>query len=86
MRAIFKDRRPGMAVAAQIAKLEKRQLRALERAFPIGTTVRFHVMYGQVNPTIGDVIGYETGSTPYLRVMMKTKKPTGRSIPVVNVW
>jgi hypothetical protein len=82
----YEQARRVVKLAKSIARLERRQERALVALFPIGTTVRCYLMHGQVNPSIGDVIAHKAGSTPYLRVRLRSTARKVRDVPAEDVW
>ena len=70
---------------AKIERAEKEMERALERAFPIGTRIRCTIMYGQITPSTGEVIGHQGGRHAYLTVRLNSRTQEVRAVPVENV-
>ena len=69
----------------KIEQAEKEMEKALERAFPIGTRVRCTIMYGQITPSTGEVIGHPGGRDAYLLVRLNSRTKEVRHVPVENV-
>ena len=79
------DRRGFGKLKADIEKAEYAMEKALARAFPNGTRVRCNIMYGQVNPSTGEIIGHEGGRNAYLIVRLNSRKQEVRRVPVENI-
>lgn len=73
------------ALSERIKKAEDAMIVALERAYPIGSTVSFYIMHGQVTPSRGEVIGYSGGRYAYLRVRIASRTNPARDIPAADV-
>ena len=70
---------------ADIVKAEGAMEKALARAFPNGTRIRCNIMYGQINPSTGEVIGHEGGRHAYLTVRLNSRTQEVRSVAVENI-
>ncbi|MGP1677895.1 MAG: hypothetical protein ACTS6J_12145 [Burkholderiales bacterium] len=72
-------------LSSRIQAAEKAMDIALERAFPVLSIVEFNIMYGQVNPSRGEVIGYSGGSYAYLRVRLESRTRAVRDVSAFDV-
>ncbi len=70
----------------RIERGEEAMLKLLEKMFPVGTTVRFHVQHGQVNPSVGTIIAHEGGRFAYVRIRMRSRTEHVRTVPACNIW
>lgn len=73
------------ALRERIKKAEAAMSAALERKYPVGTTLRFYIMYGQVTPSKGDVISHPGGRCAYVRVRLHSRTRSARDIPAANI-
>ena len=69
----------------RLLECERRLDNALRRAFPIGTVVRAKIMSGQMNHSVGEVIGHPGGRHAYLRVRLRSRTKQVRYISAQNV-
>ena len=70
---------------ANIVKAEDAMEKALAKAFPCGTRIRCKIMYGQINPSTGEVIGHQGGRYAYLTVRLNSRTQEVRAVSVDNV-
>lgn len=75
-------------LAAAIERLERAETameKLLRRMFPEGTTVRFYIMHGQENPSIGTVIAHEGGRFASVRIRLRSRTEQVRSVPARQI-
>jgi hypothetical protein len=78
----------GKKLNTAIERVERAQAameKVLLKMFPIGTTVRFRIQYGQVNPSIGTVIAHEGGPYAYVRIRLRSGSGQVRSVSARNI-
>lgn len=68
-----------------IAAAELGMKQFLEKHFPVGTRVGCWIMYGQINPSYGEVIAHTGGKYAYLRVRLKSRTNNVRDIPIEKI-
>lgn len=73
-------------LATKIRAAQDAMVKELERQFPIGTTVRCEIQYGQINPSIGLVIAHEGGEHAYVCVRLQSRTKEVRRVPASNIW
>lgn len=71
---------------ARIERAEADMEKALALAFPIGTRIRCTIMYGQITPSTGEVIGHRGGRFAYVTVRLNSRTKEVRDVPVENVF
>lgn len=74
-----------VSLQKRVIEAEERLVRALRRKYPIGTTVRFYIMHGQVTPSRGQVIGHTGGRYAYVRVSIDSRTRPCRDIPEKDI-
>ena len=74
------------AAMQRVERAEEAMVKLLEKMFPVGTTVRFHVQYGQINPSIGTVVWHKGGRHAYIGIRLRSRTEQVRTVPARNVW
>ena len=74
------------SIGERIRKAEEAMGKALEIEYPVGTTVRFYIMHGQVIPSIGDVISHPGGRWALVRMRLHSRTKHVRDVPAQNIF
>lgn len=72
-------------LSVRIREAEKAMALELERQFPLLSKVEFDIMSGQVNPSRGEVIGYNGTEHAYLRIRIRSRTSPARDISAHSV-
>ena len=70
---------------AAVVRAEESVIAALEKLYPVDSEVRCWLMYGQVNPSRGRVIGHEGGRYGYVTVRLESRTQEVRRVAAESI-
>jgi len=68
-----------------LIRAESAVIKELERRYPMHSPVRVMLMYGQINPSHGAVIGHDGGRNACVRVRLESRTQEVRSVAAENI-
>ena len=65
---------------ANLIVAEEQVLEELQGLYPVGKTICCWLQHGQINPSIGEVIGYDGGRSGLVRIRLHSRTREVRSV------